>query len=160
VVLRRIYFPEGELLIPKFKIPIPIKDHCNISGADNSPLGTLLCETALIIFDEASMLHRACYEAVDTTFRDGKRNDDAPFGGIPILFSGDFRQILPVVKHGTRYDIMDASSQRPDLWQHISVMHLTYNMRIAQREKDNAREVAALKITSSSCCKLERALCQ
>ncbi len=125
--------PGGQTSHSKFKIPIPIKNNCNISGADNSPLGTLWRETALIIFDEASMLHRACYEAIDTTFRDVKRNDSVPFGGIPILFSGDFRQILPVVKRGTRHDIMDASIQRSDLWQYMKVMHLTQNMRIAQQ---------------------------
>jgi hypothetical protein len=34
-----------------------------------------------------------------------------PFGGVTVCFCGDFRQILPVVKMGTRGQIVDAYAE-------------------------------------------------
>ncbi len=62
----------------------------------------MLVVVVLVIAVVVVGLHRACYEAVDTTLRDVKRNDCIPFGCIPILSSGYFKQILPVEKHGKR----------------------------------------------------------
>ncbi len=59
----------------------------------------MLVVVVLVVIVVVAELHRACYEDVDTTFRDVKRNDTIPFGGIPILLNGDLRQILPVVKY-------------------------------------------------------------
>ena len=133
--------PGGRTSHSKFKIPIPIKETCNISGADSDPLGNLLREAALLIFDEASMLHRSCFEAVDKTLRDITRKDDIPFGGIPVLLSGDFRQMMPVVRRGTKYDTMDASIRNSDLWEHMRVLRLTENMRISLRAKENPSQL-------------------
>lgn len=46
------------------------------------------------------MSHRHILEAVDRTFR-FIRDNDLPMGGVTVLFGGDFRQILPVVKQGS-----------------------------------------------------------
>jgi hypothetical protein len=56
--------------------------------------------TDLIIWDEALMQHRHLHEAVDQTLRDVCK-PDKPFGGICVIFGGDFHQILPVIKGGT-----------------------------------------------------------
>ena len=40
-------------------------------------------------------------EAVDRTLQD-VLNNEKPFGGITVVFGGDFRQILPVKIKGTR----------------------------------------------------------
>ena len=45
------------------------------------------------------MQHRNAPEALDRTLRD-IRDDDRPFGGITVVFGGDFQQILPVVPKG------------------------------------------------------------
>jgi hypothetical protein len=55
---------------------------------------------------------------------------DIPFGGKIIVFGGDFRQVLPVVLHGSEADIVDASLKRSPLWRHVKVMKLTINMRV------------------------------
>ena len=54
------------------------------------------------------MSHKASVEALDRTMRD-LRNSNCPMGGCTILFSGDFRQILPVITTGTRADEANAS---------------------------------------------------
>jgi ATP-dependent DNA helicase PIF1 len=53
------------------------------------------------------MQHRHIHEAVDRTFQD-IRHSDKPFGGLTIVFGGDFKQILPVIVKG--------STVRPGAW--------------------------------------------
>jgi hypothetical protein len=53
-------------------------------------------------------------DAVDQTLRD-LLQDDRPFGGITVVFGGDFQQILPVVVRGTREQIVNESLQRSRL---------------------------------------------
>jgi len=38
-------------------------------------------------------------------------NSCLPFGGNVMVFGGDFRQVLPVVPHGTRAQVTDATLQ-------------------------------------------------
>ena len=38
--------------------------------------------------------------------------NDLPFGGKVVIFSGDFRQNLPVIKFGNRADIVDKDRKR------------------------------------------------
>ena len=46
----------------------------------------------VLIIDEISMLHRAQLDAVDYVLKFFKQNDE-PFGGIQVIFSGDFFEI-------------------------------------------------------------------
>ena len=62
----------------------------------------------VFIWDEAPMMHKFAFEAVDWTFRDITQIDK-PFGGKILIFGGDFRQILPVIPHATHADIVSAS---------------------------------------------------
>ena len=43
---------------------------------------------------------------------------------------GDFRQILPVVKNGSKYDIVKATVNYSNLWKHCKILKLTKNMRL------------------------------
>ncbi|XP_025192082.1 ATP-dependent DNA helicase PIF1-like [Melanaphis sacchari] len=54
---------------------------------------------------------------------------ELPFGGKPVLFAGDFRQILPVVRRGTRSDIVRSSIKYNALWRELEQFSLTRNMR-------------------------------
>jgi hypothetical protein len=83
----------------------------------------LVRKADLIIWDEALMMHRRAFEAVDRTLRDLMQLDDAQatdkiFGGKIVVLGEDFRQILPVVPKGGRKDIVNASLPRSHLWQH------------------------------------------
>ena len=58
-------------------------------------------------------------------------------GGCTILFSGDFRQILPVMTRGTRADEANTSLKISYLWPHITKFELKKNMRIVSSNQDN-----------------------
>lgn len=54
-------------------------------------------ELELLVIDEVSMLRSDMLDAIDTILRH-VRQDDAPFGGIQVLFIGDLYQLPPVVQ--------------------------------------------------------------
>ena len=113
-----------------FKIPVEdLNDEsiCNI--LKESHCATLLRMTRLIIWDEMMMQHRNAPEAVNRTLRDICDND-APFGGITVVFGGDYQQILPVVSMGSKEYIIAETLQRSYLWPLIEALKLTHNMRL------------------------------
>ncbi|KAF1869399.1 hypothetical protein Lal_00045262 [Lupinus albus] len=68
-----------------------------------SELVDLLKQAKQIIWDEAPMKHKFCFEALDKSLADRMgttSNDSILFGGIVVVFGGDFTQILPVVPRG------------------------------------------------------------
>ena len=75
------------------------------------------------------MTHRHCFEALDRTFQD-LRNCQRPFGGMTMVFGGDFQQILPVIPKGSRADIVGASLRKSHLWNNMTVLKLRQNMRL------------------------------
>ena len=82
-----------------FKIPIPVNESSTYSISLQSNDAKLLKETSLIIWDEIMMSHVDQVNCVDRSLRDILKVDK-PFGGVPIVFGGDPRHILPVVCHG------------------------------------------------------------
>ena len=117
-----------------FKIPLKIHEDSMCAISKNSDLAELLRLTDLIIWDEAPMQHRHIHECVNRTFKD-IRNNELPFGGISIVFGGDFKQILPVIVKGSRAQVVGASLQRSYLWHSIQVLQLTQNMRLNTRSE-------------------------
>jgi len=86
----------GQTSHSRFRIPIPVLDNSVCTIKKNTHLHEVLKATGIIIWDEVPMQHRHCIEALERTLRDVMGNT-AQFGGITLLFGGDFRQILPVV---------------------------------------------------------------
>jgi len=130
-----LLLPGGKTVHSTFCIPLAINDEstCNIN--QGSLRAKLLMETKLIIWDEALMMNKLCFQAFDRTLRDIMRatnedNADKPFGGKVVVLGGDFRQILPVVRKGSRYDIMNSSINYSDFWQYFTILKLSQNMRL------------------------------
>ncbi|KAM0822262.1 hypothetical protein ACQ4PT_071604 [Festuca glaucescens] len=130
-----LLLPNGRTAHSRFRIPLNANDksQCNISRG--STMAALLQETSLILWDEAPMTSRYCFEALDRTLRDVlSANDSAksalPFGGKTVIFGGDFRQVLPVIEGGSRNEIIDASLIASPLWRHVTVLRLKENMRL------------------------------
>ena len=67
------------------------------------------------------MAHRQAVEAVDRSIQDITKLN-LPFGGKIMILGGDFRQVLPVVRRGTRAQIVDSSLRMSPLWPSINYM--------------------------------------
>jgi len=117
-----LLLPEGRTTHSKFKIPIPTLEHfvCNITKG--SELSDLMKLANLIIWDEAQLAHKYCFEALDRTLKDimrKKNKSNSVFGGKVVVFGRDFRQILLVIPRGNRYDIVHATINSSYLWDHF-----------------------------------------
>ena len=75
------------------------------------------------------MMNRLAFEAVNRHLKDICDNENA-FGGKLVVLGGDFRQILPMVAHGSRESIVAATVHRASFWNDCRVMHLRINMRL------------------------------
>lgn len=130
-----LLLPRGRTAHSRFKIPFDLNDTATCSVRRGTMLAELIQVAALIIWDKAPMTHRRCFEALDNTMRDILSEHDPtkaiiPFGGKPIVLGGDFRQILPVVRKGSRSAIVGASITNSRLWQHVVLLRLHTNMRL------------------------------
>lgn len=141
-----LLLPRGRTAHSRFKIPIDIDETsiCNIKRGTMLP--DLLIESALIIWDEAPMTHRRCFEALDRTLRDilsetCPANSIIPFGGKPVVLGGDFRQILPVVPKGSRLAVINASITNSDLWKHVTLLSMNINMRLLNQPYQKTQEL-------------------
>jgi hypothetical protein len=93
----------------------------------NSASTQLLRDASVIIWDEISIQSRHAVEAVDRAFQDLMDNEE-PFGGKMIIFGGDFRQTLPVVKQGKILDQAEKCMINSPLWTNVYIFQLTQNM--------------------------------
>jgi ATP-dependent DNA helicase PIF1 len=112
-----LLLPGGRTAHSKFKIPVPCEDNatCRIEYGDDH--AQLLQQTKLIIWDEAPMAHRFCFEALNATLRD--------------IMS----------KHG---NIVHSAINASAIWDQCQVLTLTKNMRLQnsadEREKKETDE--------------------
>ncbi|XP_061348566.1 uncharacterized protein LOC133293951 [Gastrolobium bilobum] len=130
-----LLLPGGRTAHSRFRIPIQINEDSTCNIRPKSTIAELLSKTKLIIWDEAPMVHRFSFEALDRILRDVLRISDTscvdmPFGGKVVVLGGDFRQILPVIPHGGRQDIGHATINSSHLWSHCHLLTLTKNMRL------------------------------
>ncbi|CAA7031817.1 unnamed protein product [Microthlaspi erraticum] len=121
----------GRTAHSRFGIPLNPDEFTTCVMSKGSDLANLVKESSLIIWDEAPMMSRHCFESLDRSLSDIIGNKDGkPFGGKVIVFGGDFRQVLPVIPGGGRAQIVGASLNSSYLWKHCKVLKLTKNMRL------------------------------
>ena len=104
----------GQTAHSRFKIPIPNHEELVCAISLQSADAKLMKLSKLIVWDEVMMSNAVHIDCVDRLLRDIVKVDK-PFGGIPVVFGGDPRQILPVVCHGDHPSIVRACVQSSDL---------------------------------------------
>ncbi|CAN0906260.1 ATP-dependent DNA helicase PIF1 [Linum grandiflorum] len=119
--------PDGVTAHSRFKIPLEVDRLSTYNIKKGTDLAELFKIAALIVWDEAAMIHRLSFEAVDRPLCDIM---DIPLIGKIVLLGGDFTQTLPVVPNGGMKDNINASLPRSYLWNYCKLLHLTINMRI------------------------------
>ncbi|KAL3623641.1 hypothetical protein CASFOL_032457 [Castilleja foliolosa] len=143
-----LLLPGGRTAHSRFGIPLNPHEGSDCNIRKGTPLAELIIRCKLIIWDEAPMMHKHCFEAVNNSLQDimediDPANKGKPFGGKTVVFGGDFRQILPVIPKGSRQDIVNATINSSFLWRECTVLRLTQNMRL--HSLGNQDERAALK---------------
>ncbi len=113
--------------------------------------GTALAElmkmTKVIVIDEAPMMNRDILEKIDATLRDILEEPDKQFGGLAVILAGDFRQILPVVKHlRNNRAVVQHTLKKSHLWENVESFELTENMRVFLKKGDPAFAEFILKV--------------
>jgi len=119
-----------------FKISLQPDDMSVCFFDKRSERAELIRKMALIIWDEAQMMNRLAFEAVNRHFKDICDNENA-FGGQLVVFGGDFRQILPMVTNGSRESIVAATLHRASFWNDCRIMHLRINMRLRTADQSS-----------------------
>ncbi|CAN0900491.1 ATP-dependent DNA helicase PIF1 [Linum grandiflorum] len=127
--------PGGITAHSQFKIPIEVDHASTCAVKKGTTLARLLELATLIVWDEAPMVHKHSFEAVDRTLCDIMNTPTdgpnyKPFGGKTVILGGDFRQTLPVITNGTRGDNIEASLTRSYLWHYCTLLQLHTNMRV------------------------------
>ena len=112
----------GRTVHSRLRVPIDINEFsvCNISK--QSALAQLIKRTQRSLRDICSC--------------------DLPFGGKVMVFGGDIRQIPPVVKHGSRAEVVSSCLNKSYLRRYVKVMKLTINMRLQTLLSQDALEVS------------------
>ncbi|GJZ46665.1 DNA helicase [Tanacetum coccineum] len=114
-----LLLPAGRTAHSRFKLPLDLTDTSVCSIKKNTQLAKLIKETSLIIWDEAPMNDRRCFETLDRTLQDILSMPNVLFGGSSIAESY--------------------------LWQHFNLYRLTENMRLKNgslNETDKQRVAA------------------
>ncbi len=110
-------------------MPIPVEDTDRCNFSTQSHLGTLMRMAKLLIVDEVTMGEKLVYECIDRSLRD-VRKDQRLFGGLTVVFAGDFRQILPVLPRGQRPEIVKLTLKRSAIiWPCVEKLTMVTNMR-------------------------------
>ena len=121
--------PGGTTVHAKLRVPISLTDTSKCSYRENSGTADMIKKAKLMVIDEVTQGDRMLYETVDRSLRE-TRKIDRPFGGITTVFSGDWRQCLPVVKRGNKAQILNRTFKKSKLWQYVKKYKLELNMRL------------------------------
>ncbi|KZS19466.1 ATP-dependent DNA helicase PIF1 [Daphnia magna] len=91
---------------------------------------------SLIISDEATMKTNHALDAINHLFQTVIKNRVNPFGGKVLLLGGDLRQCLPVVRHGNRVKVIEATITKN------ATRPLFRQLRLVQNMADGSQDFA------------------
>ena len=146
-------FPGGITAHSAFKLPFDSSDPSATSSLSmSSQRADLLRRASLIIYDEVSMVQRNTFRSFLHLLRDL----NSPALRV-VLLCGDFAQIPPVVPHGAKRDILQASTRFIPEWESFPVLHLSKNLRASadpeyaeMTRKVGQGQLRAVRVTGSS----------
>jgi len=133
-----LLMPGGQTGHSLFKIPLKVDEYSICSITKQSLHAKMLRKAKVIIWDEAPMMHKNVFEALNRTLMDIVGNDK-PFGGITTVFGGDLRQVLPVIPKATPQEIRSSILTRAAFWNKVNVFKLEKNMRLSNLEGDSQK---------------------
>jgi hypothetical protein len=122
-------FENGRTAHSLFKIPINIFEDSTCNLTMKMEIFKLIEKTKIIIWDEAPMFSKKIFECVDRTLKSLFDNDKL-FGGVNMLFCGDFRQVAPIIHKSSVNRIIDECLNKSYIWKQTKIFKLYRNERI------------------------------
>ena len=111
----------------KFKIHPPITEATRSKIEEQHYEVAMIRNASLIISDEAKMKSNHSLNAIDLILRKAMKKPNVPFGGKVLLLGGDFRQCLPVVRHGNRVKVVESTIKNCATWRLFRPLRLVQN---------------------------------
>ncbi|XP_045029055.1 ATP-dependent DNA helicase PIF1-like [Daphnia magna] len=129
---------DGATYHSQFKIYPPITE-TKRSKIEEGTYNTQMIRNAnLIISDEAPMKTNHALNTINHLFQTVMKNRVDPYGGKVLLLGGDFIQCLPVVRHGNRVQVAEATIINNAIWPHFHELRLVQNMHTTAGSQDYA----------------------
>jgi ATP-dependent DNA helicase PIF1 len=118
---------------------IGIKNNLHKSFFEKLPKNRkqIIDNTDVLIIDEISMLHDYRLDLVDSVCR-SVRGIDAPFGGIQVIFCGDFFQLPPIKENDDNGDSFITNSS---VWQELQPDIIYLQKQYRQKEDNDYSEI-------------------
>jgi hypothetical protein len=123
-------YPRGRTAHYMFGIPVT-EESTDLRSSIHpfSARAELIRSADAIIWDELPMANKAAWECVEELCRRIMNVYDKPFGGIPFIGLGDFRQVAPVVSGAGEWPSLAASVKSSSLWRKMRIFTLTTSIR-------------------------------
>jgi hypothetical protein len=119
----------GRTAHSRFKIPLKVLPDTDCSITARSNAGKAIIAADVIIWDESPMISKTVFASVDRLLQN-LMNNGAPFGGKIMIFSGDFRQCLPIVPKQGRPGITSQVMKLCPWWSEVKQLRLHENERL------------------------------
>ena len=132
-----LLLPNGVTLHSRFKLPLKIDATSTIGIRAGSKAAREINAANVMFLDEASMCSANVLNIIDRGLQD-IRDCTLPFGGMFLILGGDFRQILPVIRHGNRAQLIQQCIKSSALWNQFLILPLSQNMRANSEEVEFA----------------------
>lgn len=116
-------YEEGSTAHSMFRIPFCLDDK-TVCSLGKSWRTKLFREADILIWDEAVCIEKDAIEAVERGFKE-LRADQRVFGGLLVVFCGDFRQVLPVMQKSA----VQNTIQQTTFWHNTKILRLSENVR-------------------------------
>lgn len=97
----------------------------------------IITKTDVLIIDEISMLHDFRLDMIDEICRLVRKQPDVPFGGIQLIMSGDFFQLPPINRGGSRAGKFVVNS---NAWQELDPV-VCYLMEQHRQDDEQLTEI-------------------
>ncbi|CAH0562908.1 unnamed protein product [Brassicogethes aeneus] len=136
-VIAAFFLLAGKTAHKAFRLPLNITENAGRCGYPmESERSNYIKNAKLIVWDEAPMSSKYAITLVNNYLRDLMQKPRRPMGGKIVIFGGDFRQILPVVPHGHRTQIIATSLKASPLWPLMRKCQLHENIRAGPDQRE------------------------
>lgn len=129
---------------------IGIRDSLNKSElqeiAEKQHVKKKVRDAKILIIDEISMLHHFRLDLIDSILREVK-NSSEPFGGIQVVFCGDFFQLPPIRRSGEREALFAYHSES---WKNLKLKVCYLSEQHRQNDQEFLKVLNAVRSASVS----------